>query len=241
MFEKINEKKAILDSMRPLTDGELQRLREDFIIQNTYNSNAIEGNTLTMSETALVLEGVTIDQKPLKEHLEAVGHRDAFLYILEQLKTKVEISERLIKDIHSLVLMDKVMDRGVYRRVPVTIGGSEIMPPQPYLIQPKMEGLIITSREMEDSHPVERAAIFHLLFEGIHPFIDGNGRTGRLIMNYDLMKSGYLPISVKFTDRQRYYNCFKNYNKDGSYRDMVELISEYEEMELDRYIAMLKC
>lgn len=241
MFEKINEKKAILDSMRPLTDGELQRLCEDFIIQNTYNSNAIEGNTLTMSETALVLEGVTIDQKPLKEHLEAVGHRDAFLYILEQLKTKVEISERLIKDIHSLVLMDRVMDSGVYRRVPVTIGGSEIMPPQPYLIQPKMEGLIITSREMEDSHPVERAAIFHLLFEGIHPFIDGNGRTGRLIMNYDLMKSGYLPISVKFTDRQRYYNCFKNYNKDGSYRDMVELISEYEEMELDRYIAMLKC
>jgi Fic family protein len=239
IFQSIIKKKAILDSLRPLTQGEVLRLREEFILQNTYNSNAIEGSTLTMGETALILEGVTIDQKPLKEHLEAVGHKDAFLFILEQIKEKTTISEKLIKDIHSLVLMDRAIDKGVYRRVPITIGGSEHIPPQPYLIAPQMESLILQNEQLQEKDPIERVAIFHLLFEGIHPFIDGNGRTGRLLMNYDLLLSGYLPISVKFTDRKRYYGCFESYYKDNSHDEMIKLIAEYEEAELDRYIDML--
>lgn len=239
-FDRLLAKQQKLASLRPLSSGEADRLREQFIIENTYNSNAIEGSTLTLGETALVLEGVTIDAKPLKEHLEAVGHRDAFVYVLELVQNKVSISEKIIKDIHSLVLMDRAQDKGVYRKVPVIIAGAAHTPPQPYLIGPQMEELIRQYEAMRDAHVVERAALFHLLFEGIHPFIDGNGRTGRLLINLDLLQSGYLPISVKFTDRTRYYECFAGYYKDGSPQAMQSLIGEYEEAELDRHIAMLE-
>jgi Fic family protein len=116
--------KAELDKRRPLTQGELARLREEFMVEFTCNSNAIEGNTLTLKETALVLEGVTIDRKPLKDHLEAVGNRDAFLYVQQIITDKVPFTERVIKDIHSLVLMDRPEDKGVYRRIPVRIMGA---------------------------------------------------------------------------------------------------------------------
>lgn len=139
---EIDEKKAELDKMRPLTKGEAQRLREDFMVDFTYNSNAIEGNTLTLKETAMVLEGMTIDKKPLKDHLEVVGHRDAFLYIEEIAQRKLKLREIEIKNIHSLVLMNRPEDKGVYRRIPVTIAGAYTEPVQPYMIEPKMVELI---------------------------------------------------------------------------------------------------
>jgi len=124
-FDKIDQLLCELNAYRPLTEGELLRLRDEFLVNFTYNSNAIEGNTLTLQETALILnEGITIDKKPLKDHLEAVGHKEAYLYVEELVKQKVPISEKVIKDIHSLVLMDRRQDRGVYRRVPVTIMGA---------------------------------------------------------------------------------------------------------------------
>lgn len=104
-------------------------MREEFLIEYTYYSNAIEGNTLTLQETALVLEGITIDKKPLKDHLKAVGHRDAFLYVQELVQNQVPFSERVIKQIHTLVLMDRPEDRGIYRRIPVRIGGRIKRPP----------------------------------------------------------------------------------------------------------------
>lgn len=239
-FESLQRKQEQLAALRPLTAGEVARLREEFIIENTYNSNAIEGSTLTLGETALVLEGITIDKKPLKEHLEAVGHRDAFLYILELVQQQVPVSVKVIKNIHSLVLLDRAQDKGVYRRVPVTIAGAVHAPPQPYLIMPQMEELIQKHEAMQNNNVFERAALFHLLFEGIHPFIDGNGRTGRLLINLELLQHGYLPISVKFTDRKRYYDCFGRFYSTGSAEAMLNLIGEYEEAELDRYIAMLE-
>lgn len=239
-FEILQRKQEQLAALRPLTSGELARLREEFIIENTYNSNAIEGSTLTLGETALVLEGITIDKKPLKEHLEAVGHRDAFLYILDLVQQQVPVSEKVIKEIHSLVLVDRAQDKGVYRKVPVTIAGAMHTPPQPYLIMPQMEELIQKHKAMRNSNVFERATLFHLLFEGIHPFIDGNGRTGRLLINLELLQHGYLPISVKFTDRRRYYDCFTSFYSTGSVEEMLTLIGEYEEAALDRYIAMLE-
>lgn len=239
-FENLQRKQRQLAALRPLTDGEVVRLREEFIIENTYNSNAIEGSTLTLGETALVLEGITIDKKPLKEHLEAVGHRDAFLYILELVQQQVPVSEKVIKEIHSLVLVDRAQDKGVYRKVPVTIAGAVHTPPQPYMIMPQMEELIQKHEAMRNNNVFESAALFHLLFEGIHPFIDGNGRTGRLLINLELLQHGYLPISVKFTDRKRYYDCFGSFYSTGSAEAMLNLIGEYEEAELDRYIAMLE-
>ena len=241
IFADIEAKKARLSKMRPLTAGEVERLREEFMVEFTYNSNAIEGNTLTLKETAMALEGMTIDQKPLKDHLEAVGHRDAFLYVQDIASKDMPISEVVIKNIHSLVLMNKPEDKGVYRRIPVRIMGAYTEPLQPYMVQPAMEGLIIeNNKRAETMNIIERIARFHLEFEGIHPFIDGNGRTGRLIMNLDLIRNGYPPINVKFTDRKRYYEAFDAFYRDNDASKMIALIAEYVNERLDEYLAILE-
>ncbi len=241
LFKRIDSKKAELEKRRPLTQGELERLGEEFIIEFTYNSNAIEGSTLTLQETAMVLKGITIDKKPLKEHLEAVGHRDAFVYIKELVSENVNLSEKIIKDIHSLVLMDRPQDKGVYRRIPVRIVGAKVEPPQPYIIGVKMEELMLNYNNVNNKlHDIERIARFHLDFEGIHPFIDGNGRTGRLVLNLELMKNGYPPINVKFTDRKNYYECFHEYTEKADPSKMILIASKYIEEELDRYLFILE-
>lgn len=242
MFTRIEELLHQLNSYRPLNEDELLRLREEFLINFTYNSNAIEGNTLTLQETALIIkEGITIDKKPLKDHLEAVGHKEAYLYVEELVKQKVPISEKVIKEIHSLVLMDRREERGIYRRVPVTIMGAVHTPPQPYIVPTQMEQLISHYEQIFYLHVVERAAIFHLAFEAIHPFIDGNGRTGRLLLNLELMKEGYPPINIKFGDRKRYYDCFTSYHEKGNDpTEMVSLVSQYLEEELSRYVEIVR-
>ncbi len=241
-FSKIDQLKGKLASLRPLNDTELKRLREEFMIENTYNSNAIEGNTLTLRETALILqEGVTIAQKPIKEHLEAIGHKDAFEYIVALADAHSPLTERVIKDIHSLVLMDDANNKGVYRSVPVRILGANHTPPQPYLVPVQMEQLIADYETMKrEKHIIEAVAEFHLRFEGIHPFIDGNGRTGRLVLNLELMKAGLLPVNVKFSDQSLYYSCFDEYYSERhSSAQMIALISTYETEELQRYIDFL--
>lgn len=237
LFSKIDALKEQLNQRRPLTAGELQRFRDEFLVEYTYNSNAIEGNTLTLQETALVLEGVTIDRKPLKDHLEAVGHKDAFLYVQELVKDKIPFSETVIKQIHTLVLIDRPEDRGIYRRIPVRIMGAYHTPPEPVLVPEKMEKLVkeFTNTKM---HPIESAALFHLKFEGIHPFVDGNGRTGRLILNLFLMQNGYPPINVKFSDRKRYYEAFDVYYRDGDTGAMIEMVAEYAEERLRQFLTV---
>ncbi|MBR2039684.1 MAG: Fic family protein [Phascolarctobacterium sp.] len=236
---QIDRKKEELDGRRPLTAGEVARLNEEFIVEFTYNSNAIEGNTLTLRETDLVLRGLTIDKKPLKDHMEAVGHKEAFEFVSELVKNNVPISERVIKQIHYLVLADKKEDRGVYRRVPVRIMGAQHTPVQPYLIAPKMEELLRNFVESTE-HIVTKLARFHIEFEGIHPFIDGNGRTGRLLVNLELMKAGYPPIDIKFTDRIAYYNAFDEYHVKHNLSAMENLFAGYVNARLDMYLDMLK-
>ena len=238
---EVDYKKEKLAAMRPLTAGEVERLRDEFMIEFTYNSNAIEGNTLTLKETAMALEGMTIDKKPLKDHLEAVGHRDAFLYVQDIAKKDMPLSESVIKNIHALVLMNRPEDKGVYRRIPVKIMGAYTEPVQPYLIEPKMTELLQSDNERKGAiHDIERIARFHLEFEGIHPFIDGNGRTGRLLMNLELIKCGFPPINVKFTDRKRYYDAFDAYYKDGNPNKMIDMIAEYVNERLGEYLAVLE-
>ncbi len=238
---RIDEKIAVLDALRPLTAGEVARLKDEFLVEFTYNSNAIEGNTLTLQETAMVLEGMTIDRKPLKDHLEVIGHRDAFEYMLQLVQDKVPLSERIIKEIHSLVLIDKPEDRGIYRRIPVRIMGAKHEPTEPYLVPVQMEQLMVRHGEMvKTMHPVERIALFHLLFEGIHPFIDGNGRTGRLLFNLELISAGFPAINVKFSDRRKYYDCFSSYYETSSHEQMALLVGGYVEDMLDRYLKLLR-
>lgn len=239
ILSQIDRKKKELDSRRPLTEGETERLNEEFIVEYTYNSNAIEGNTLTLRETDLVLRGLTIDKKPLKDHMEAVGHKEAFEFVSELVKNNVPISESIIKQIHYLVLADKKDDRGVYRRVPVRIMGAQHEPLQPYLIVPKMEQLLQKYQESNE-HIVTKLARFHIEFEGIHPFIDGNGRTGRLLVNLELMKAGYPPIDIKFTDRIAYYNAFDEYHVKHNLSAMENLFAGYINERLDTYLKILQ-
>lgn len=235
----IDKKKKELDTRRPLTDGEVERLNEEFVVEYTYNSNAIEGNTLTLRETDLVLRGLTIDKKPLKDHMEAVGHKEAFDYVRELVKDNIPLSENIIKKIHFLVLADKKDDRGVYRRVPVHIMGAAHEPVQPYLIQPKMEQLLIDFKNSNE-HIVTKLARFHIEFEAIHPFIDGNGRTGRLLVNLELMKAGYPPIDIKYMDRLAYYNAFDEYHVKHNLSAMEKLFAKYINERLDKYLKILQ-
>ncbi|NBH60537.1 helix-turn-helix domain-containing protein [Anaerotruncus sp. 80] len=235
----IDRKKMELDSRRPLTEGELERLTEEFIIEYTYNSNAIEGNTLTLRETDMVLRGLTIDRKPLKDHMEAVGHKEAFDFVQDLVKEQAPLSESIIKQIHYLVLADKPQDRGVYRKIPVRIMGAKHEPVQPYLIQSEMERLLQAYTNSTE-HTISRLARFHIEFEGIHPFIDGNGRTGRLLVNLELMKAGYPPIDIKFTDRISYYNAFDEYHVKHNLGTMEKLFAGYVNARLDRYLMILE-
>ncbi len=239
LLAAIDRKKSELDTRRPLTEGEVERLTEEFIIEYTYNSNAIEGNTLTLRETDMVLRGLTIDRKPLKDHMEAVGHKEAFDFVRDLVKEQMPLSESIIKQIHYLVLADKREDRGVYRRVPVKIMGAKHEPVQPYLIQPKMDQLLEDYRNNTD-HIISRLAWFHIEFEGIHPFIDGNGRTGRLLVNLELMKAGYPPIDIKFADRISYYNAFDEYHAKRDLGAMEKLFAGYVNARFDNYLMMLE-
>lgn len=228
ILEQVDSLRAMLSEHRPLTPAEVNALREVFLVEHTYNSNAIEGNTLTLQETSLVLQGITIDQKPLKDHLEVVGYKDAFHYMEQLAQQQSELTEYEIKNIHSLVLADRPEDRGCFRRVNVRIAGALTEPVQPYLIEPKITELLADFREWKNTmHIVERVALFHLRFESIHPFIDGNGRTGRLLMNLQLIQGGLPPINVKYTERRRYYDAFDEYARTAKSDAMTSLVGEY--------------
>ena len=234
----IDDKMARLAALRPLTKGEVERLNEEFTVEFTYNSNAIEGNTLTLRETDMVLRGLTIDQKPLKDHLEAIGHKEAFAYVQTLVAEGTPLTEQVIKDIHYLVLSDKKEDRGVYRKVPVRIMGAANEPAQPFMIRPLMEQWLADYTQSQENI-VTKMARFHIAFESIHPFIDGNGRTGRLLVNLELMKAGYPPIDIKFSDRLAYYQAFDDFHTKGSLSAMENLFARYLNERLDMYLGIL--
>lgn len=240
---KIDELKVQLSQQRPLSTSEITRLREEFIIGSSYNSNAIEGNSITLRETVLILkEGMTIAEKPIREHLDIIGFKDAFNFIYELVANNEPLSERAIKEIHSLVLMSNAEHRGVYRKIPVQILGAENQPTPPYLIAEEMAELIADyQQKLTACHPIEAISWLHLAFESIHPFIDGNGRTGRLLLNFELLKQGYLPVDIKFTDRAKYYACFDDFlQNQQSVVALTELIADYEIKDLERYLSILE-
>lgn len=238
-ISQIEKKKNLLSKQRPFTQGELERLNEEFITEYTYNSNAIEGNTLTLRETDLVLRGLTIDKKPLKDHLEAVGHKEAFDFVCSLVKNHTPLTQTVIQQIHYLVLADKKEDRGVYRKIPVTIMGAKHQVAEPYLIIPKMENLILDYNKNTENI-ITRLARFHIEFEHIHPFIDGNGRTGRLLVNLELMKEGFPPINIKFSDRIAYYNAFDEYHIKKNLKPMEKIFAKALNERLDLFLHVLK-
>ena len=237
-LQAIDRKTAELDSRRRWLVCVVARLREEFTVEYTYTSNAIEGNTLTLRETDMVLRGLTIARKPLKDHMEAVGHKEAFDFVCELVKDRAPLTESIIRQIHSLALADKKEDRGVYRRIPVRNMGAHHIPAQPLLIQSEMEKLM-ADYAADERHIVTKLAWFHIAFEGIHPFIDGNGRTGRLLVNLEFMKAGLPPIDIKFTDRLAYYDAFDAFHVKHDLSAMEKLFARYVSERLDAYLAML--
>lgn len=243
-LKKIEKLQKELSSYRPLNAGELAQIRKEFILNATYNSNAIEGNSITLRETVMLLKhGLTVDGKPFKDHLDILGYSEAFDYVFSLVEKGNELSEREIKEIHELVLMSDKENKGRYRQHPVYITGTKHVPPQPYAVQPKMAELLLQYKEwLKTKHPIEAIAMFHLAFESIHPFIDGNGRTGRLLVNLELIRQGYLPINIKFADKSSYYNAFQAYHEKEPEdpQEMIKLIAEYELRELEERINILK-
>lgn len=209
MFEIIDDLKAKLDQHRPLSPRIVKNLHEDLILRWTYHSNAIEGNTLTLLETKVVLEGITVGGKALREHFEAINHRDAILYVEDIIKKQEPFSEWQIRNIHQLILKNiDDENAGRYRQQNVLISGATTNPPDHTLLNDKMAQFIDWyNQEAYKLHPVERAAKVHADFVGIHPFVDGNGRTSRLLMNLELMKAGYPPSVITVENRLAYYEA----------------------------------
>lgn len=239
-LKTIKQLKSELDSKRPLTPLETKAMNEEFAIEYTYDSNAIEGNTLSLRETDMVLRGLTIGKKPLKDHLEAIGHKEAFDYVCNLVESKEPLNSWTIRQIHSLVLMNSPSDKGVYRRIPVVISGAKSMPAEPSLIPEKMDALLSWYNNAKTDDFLTRLAKFHIEFESIHPFIDGNGRTGRLLINLELMKLGYPPIDIKFTDRKAYYDAFEKYAASGSANAMAKLFAKYLTQRLRKYLFVIR-
>ena len=239
-FTEVDNLKKELDSKRPIPKETLKSLKESINLEWTYNSNGIEGNTLTLRETQVVLEGITVGGKSLKEHLEVINHEQAILFLDDLIKDKEPISEWNIKNIHQLVLKEIDDDNaGKYRTENVTIKGATHIPPDYLIIPELMEKLILNYQDWDKYHPIIKAALLHGELVKIHPFIDGNGRTSRLVMNLSLMNSGYLPVIVKKEKRLEYYNALDKAHITGDYTDFVRLINELEIEMLNKYLELL--
>ncbi len=240
-FSLIDQKKQQLDSMRPLPMHTLASLREKMILDWTYHSNAIEGNTLTLSETKIVLEGITVGGKSMHEHLEAINHKEAILYLESLVLNKEILSEWDIKNLHQLVLKNiDPSNAGAYRHENVVIGGAKHVPPAHYLLTEQMEKYTAQCRDWKRFHPIIRASLVHGEFVRIHPFIDGNGRTARLLMNFELMKAGYPPAIIDISQRLTYYLALDKAHVKGDYTELVDLIAQSVGKSLDLWLNILQ-
>lgn len=239
-FNEVDKLKKELDSKRPIPKATLRSLEESINLEWTYNSNGIEGNTLTLRETQVVLEGITVGGKSLKEHLEAINHEKAILYLNDLVKEKNPITEWNIKSIHQLVLKDiDDENAGRYRRQNVTIKGATHIPPDYLKVPELMEKLVLNYENWNDFHPIIQAALLHGELVKIYPFVDGNGRTSRLLMNLDLMNHGYNPVIIKKEDRLEYYEALDKAHTTDDYTDFVKLITKLEIEILKKYLELL--
>lgn len=241
-FSKIDEMKMMIDQKRPFSKRLSDSLREKLIIEWTYNSNAIEGNTLTLSETKVVLEGITIGGKSIVEHLEAINHREAILFLEELIESKELLSEWNIKCIHGLILKEiDNQNAGKYRMENVVIGGAVHIPPKYHEIDLLMQNLILEYKEeWHRLHPIVRATLLHGEFVKIHPFVDGNGRTSRLLLNFELMKNGYTPIIIKKENRSRYYEVLDYAHTTMDYHPFIEFVAESEIESEQLWLSLLE-
>jgi len=243
-IEEITELKNKWNDQKPLNRTQLAKLKDYFKLENTYESNKIEGNTLTLQETHLVInEGITIGGKSMREHLEAINHNEAIDFIEDLVNGKEDFNKRTLLEIHRLIL--KSIDNenaGKYRNVPVRISGSKHEPPQPYLLEKLMEDYFVQYElQKKRVHPVLLAAEMHERLVSIHPFIDGNGRTSRLVMNFILLKHGYTVTSLKgdLNSRISYYKALEEVQMNNSTMPFYELILNEVKQSLSAHLELI--
>lgn len=241
--DRIDGKLKALQRLRPLPPAAVEKLRQQFAIEMTYNSNAIEGNRLTLKETFLVInEGLTIKGKPLKDHLEAKDHYEALNYLYESIghNKKHTLSEVFIRSLQNLVVKDTDPEyAGKYRISNVTIGGSDHTPPDATEVPVLMRDLMNWVRQHNNkTHPIELAALLHHKIVHIHPFYDGNGRTARLVMNVLLMQAGYPLVVILKNDRKKYYDVLDKADK-GKPQSFVQFIAQAVERSTNIYLKTL--
>lgn len=239
----LEERLKKLNKLRPISKTLLLKLKERFEVEMTYNSNAIEGNTLTLKETYWVIQhGITVKGKSLKDHLEAKNHKEAldYLYGMIEHNKKFTFSEHLIKELHSLMIqnIDKNI-AGQYRNIDVFIAGAEHTPPRATEIPFKMRDFVNwAQKNYKKMYIVDFAAIFHHKFVHIHPFQDGNGRTGRLLMNIFLMQYGFPLAIIQKNDRQKYYRVLEMAD-NGNFKPLVLFVAQAVLRSLNIYLDVL--
>ncbi len=241
--ERIDAKLNQLAMIRPVKTSLIKKLREQFALELTYNSNAIEGNSLTLKETFFVInEGLTIKGKPMRDHLEAKDHFEAleYLYKFAEKEGKQNFSEVTLRTLHQLVLRETESgEAGKYRTGNVMITGSSHTPLDALEIPQKIKELFEWFRKYKNKiHIVELSAIVHHKITGIHPFADGNGRTARLVMNLLLLQNGYPMTVVLNNDRRKYYDALSKADR-GDYSVFVRFIAQAVERSLNIYIKTL--
>lgn len=237
LLHRLDYAKKLLSKHRPFSPAILNKLREQWLVEWTYNSNAIEGNTMTLRETRLVLEeGLTIGGKALREHLEVINHKEAIEFVEELVKSKEPIKEGDIKDIHALILR-KIDDKyaGRYRDIQVRITGSKHTPPDALHLPQAMSHFAKSDLRNFKGHVVEQAALAHYHLVAIHPFVDGNGRTARLLMNLILMKGGFPPAIILKNDRRKYYDVLEK-SHGGKIDDFIFFVGRALERTLGLYM-----
>ncbi|MEP4133993.1 MAG: Fic family protein [Cyclobacteriaceae bacterium] len=239
-----DELKRSWQKNKPLNETQLSKMREFFDVENTYESNRIEGNTLTLQETHLVVrEGLTIGGKSMREHLEAVNHMDALDYVGQMISSKETVSKRTLLQLHSLIL--KGVDShnaGVYRQVPVRISGSRHEPPQPYMLDKLMEDFFKHYQNQKRLlHPLILAAEVHERLVSIHPFIDGNGRTSRLLMNVVMLQNGYTLTHIKgdLSSRLQYYKSLEDVQVNNNPEPFYSLVIDSAIFSLQEHLKMV--
>ncbi len=239
---RLEAKKKELNKLRPLPTVAVKKLQEKLRLEMTYNSNAIEGNSLTLKETFLVInEGITVKGKPLKDHLETKDQYAAleYLYDLIDKHKQNNISERLIRSIHQIVVQETEKEQaGKYRNANVFIMGAKHTPPDAYEVPKLMTNLLVWLKNNSKMPIVELAALFHHKLVQIHPFFDGNGRTARLAMNLILMRAGYPLTIILKNDRKKYYGVLAKADT-GDYAPLVNFIAQTVERSFDIYLKTL--
>ena len=241
ILDEIDALKTKLDAFRKLDSYKIAQALE---LEYTFESNRIEGNTMTLRETDLVInEGLTISGKSMREHLETINHQEAIAYIKDLMKRNTQLNEREVLCIHNLILRGiNPDDAGKYRKVQVMIKGSSHLPPQPFMVAKEMEDFFIWyETNKKRLHPVILAAELHERLVTIHPFIDGNGRSSRLVMNLILLQHGYVIANIKgdYENRMQYYNALEVAQTKNNKDDFLMFIAQIEKESLERYLNII--